>query len=158
MGSITKHFVILIISLAATGITGFSLWDPIVDIPGLYFGYNEMCIRTSPGTYQHCYNYNGSVSCMNEEDIGDGIFVGTCLCNLGDDAYFEADESIIDAPRCLGKVGALCTSVRSTLVPDKLCTPNAQCVPDKADYFTGTCQCMDGYKEDAETRRCIPTF
>lgn len=156
MENVTKCLALLGIFLAE--INGFSIWDPIVDIPGLYSEYNGDCIRTSPGTYQHCYNYNGTVGCMQEADLGGGIWMGYCLCNLGDDAYFEEDETIVDAPRCLGKVGALCTAEHSTMVPDKLCTPFADCIPDGPGFSTGTCQCRQGYEEDTAgaNGKCIP--
>lgn len=70
---------------------------------------------------------------------------GTCTCNLGDDAYFHEELQL-----CVSKVNGLCL-IGGTELGRKLCTDNADCVPEneREDGHTiGTCQCLPGWEEE----------
>jgi len=98
-----------------------------------------------------CRTIQGSISCQNEQ-IVDGVLMGTCLSNQGEDLVLRTNDV---GWYSLGLVGAICTAEHTSFIPAKNCVENAHCVPDQGEgHMVGTCQCVTGFNM-TEQRTCV---
>ncbi|OXA56997.1 uncharacterized protein LOC110847513 [Folsomia candida] len=101
--------------------------------------YNQSCSPMSLLVPTICEQYDRTVRCSSD-------FLGTCVCNTGDDdAYFSEEEQA-----CVGLVGGLCLT-DATSLGRKICTENADCFPVGPGTI-GSCACLDGWKENADKK------
>ncbi|CAL8097662.1 unnamed protein product [Orchesella dallaii] len=99
-----------------------------------------------------CQTLGGSASCKTN-----ALGWGTCRCNQGSSTHVDNGDHY---GKCVGLVGAICTAEKPNFIPEKYCTPNAECVAIQGKgYSVGRCQCLYGFKEgdDVDNKGlCIP--
>ncbi|CAL8073226.1 unnamed protein product [Orchesella dallaii] len=99
-----------------------------------------------------CQTLGGSASCKTN-----ALGLGLCSCNQGSSAHVDRGDHY---GKCVGLVGAVCTAEKPNFIPEKFCTPNAECVAEQGEgYSVGRCQCLYGFMEGEEVDNkgfCIP--